>query len=86
MLAVAPCSPNSGSHMARTRAATTGMYSGRQPAITAEDRHFLGGDPAPPHRLHADNVAGREPSGREGARTASSVGATIGSPSVHPWS
>ena len=35
VLAVLPCRPNSGSHIALTIAITTGRYSGRQPAITA---------------------------------------------------
>src|SRR5207253_4899994 len=43
-----PCSPYAVSHSARTTASTTGMYSGRQPAITAAIATF---------RLDADDVA-----------------------------
>ena len=85
VLAVLPCSPNSGTHIACTIATTTGMYSGSAPAITAAIATFSA--------VMRRRRTGSTPTTSSGAsrtaptnrRTASSVGGTIGSPSVHPF-
>ena len=84
VLAVQPCMPNSGWHIALMTARTTGMYSGRQPAMTAAMATFsalmlrrrTGSTPTRSSAL-------QRPACRN-ARTASSVGGTIGKPSVQP--
>ena len=85
VLAVLPCSPNSGTHIACTIATTTGMYSGSAPAITAAIATFSA--------VMRRRRTGSTPTTSSGAsrtaptnrRTASSVGGTIGSPSVQPF-
>ena len=85
VLAVLPCRPNSGTHIACTIATTTGMYSGIPPAITAAIATFsavmrrrrTGSTPTTSSGASATTSTNR--------RTASSVGGTIGSPSVQPF-
>ncbi len=86
VLAVHPCSPNSGSHTARISATTTGMYSGLPPAMTAAiaafsavmRRRLTGSTPT--------TSPAASPAPSRNRRTSASVGGTIGNPSVHPLS
>jgi Na+/H+ antiporter NhaD/arsenite permease-like protein len=85
VLAVLPCRPNCGSHIAFTTARTTGMYSGRQPAITAAMATFS----AVMRRRRTGSTptssSGCSPTAARNTRTRSSVGGTTGRPSVHPF-
>ena len=84
VLAVHPCSPYAGSHTARTSAITTGMYSGRHPAMTAAMAVFS----AVMRRRRTGSTPTTSPAPTVAAsrnrRTSSSVGGTIGNPSVQP--
>src|SRR5215472_15339357 len=85
VLAVQPWRPYSGSHTARTSAVTTGMYSGRHPAITAAMATFS----AVMRRRRTGSTPITSPGARRARsrnrRTSSSVGGTIGNPSVQPF-
>ncbi len=84
VLAVQPCSPYSGWHTALTTATTTGMNAGMHPAITAAIAAFS----AVMRRRRTGSTPTTSPGSSDAAprkrRTRSSVGGTIGSPSVQP--
>ena len=77
---------NRGSASASTAVMTTGRYSGRQPAMIAliAMRSIV----ASPWRggSTATTARGARSVKRRNSRRSSSVGGTIGSPSVQPWS
>jgi hypothetical protein len=79
-----PTSAKAGSQMASTAAITVGMYSGRQPAITALIAIFS--TVARPSRgaTWPTSSAPSRPLARTAACTRASVGGTTGSPSVTP--
>src|SRR5438034_5295467 len=86
VVADTPWRSKASSHMASTPAMTTGMYSGRQPAITAlmaifstEARPKLGG-------TNAISSPASRPDPATMAPTRARVGGTTGSPSVTPRS
>ena len=85
-VAVVECALASGCRRARTAATTTGVYLGRQPAITAFTATFS----AVTSRLRVGMVlstsAPVRPAAARAASTASTVGGMIGSPSVQPLS
>ena len=79
-----PIRANSGSQIASTAATTTGMYSGRQPAMTALMAIFS--TVARPRRGATCPISSppSRPLARTAACTRASVGGTTGSPSVTP--
>jgi hypothetical protein len=86
VVARTPCRPNTGVSAASTAVSTTGMYSGRQPAITALMAIFS--------TVQSVRLGGILPTTSRGERavpssiasTRSSVGGTTGKPSVQPRS
>ena len=67
VLAVQPCSPNSGAaHRSHEREHDRHVF-GQAPRHHRGDRHLLRGDAAAAHRLDGDHVGRREPHGREEA-------------------
>ena len=84
VLAVLPCSPSSGWHSALMIATTTGMYSGRHPAINAAMAIFS----AVMRRRRTGSTPMVSLALRLAAArnfiTPSSVGGTMGNPSVQP--
>jgi len=79
--AVVPCSPNSGMHIARTTASTTG-WTRTAPRHDRGDRDLLGSDATTPHGFDRDDVFAPTRAASRNDRTSFSVGGTIGSPSV----
>ncbi len=79
-------SPKAGSHTASSAASTTGMASGRQPAITALTATFSTVASAQRGGTWPITSAAGRPAPAIMARTLSSVGGTMGSPSVQPRS
>ena len=77
---------NWGSHIASSVAATTGKYSGRQPAMTALTAAFSAVMTRPLTGSAPRMSEGIRPPASSAARTLSSVGGTTGSPSVQPRS
>src|SRR5262245_29242081 len=84
VVADTPCRSKASSHIASTPAMTTGMYSGRHPAITALTAIFstvarpkLGG-------TRATSASAARPDAATAAETRPRVGGTTGKPSVTP--
>jgi hypothetical protein len=84
VLAVTPCRPNSGSHIAFRHAITTGRYSARQPAITVAMATFSAVIRRRRTGSMPTTVSGARPAVSRKRPTIVSVGGTIGSPSVQP--
>src|SRR5439155_16697073 len=70
--------------MASIAATTTGIYSGRQPAITALIATFSAVTETARSAMWATSWAGSRPAARSMASTRSGVAGTTGRPSVHP--
>src|SRR5579875_3708642 len=77
-------SPKAGAVTARTAAASSGRYSGRQPARTALTASFSAVMARPSSGRAPTTVSGGSPSASSNAATRSGVGGTTGSPSVQP--
>ena len=84
VLAVAPCSRNGSCIIAVHAVTTTGKCIGRQPAITALIASFSAVIASPRTGSMPISWSGGIITQSRQARTASSVGGTIGRPSVQP--
>jgi len=84
VLAVHPWRPNSGAATARTHASTTGMYSGRAPAMIAAIATFSAVMRRRRTGSTATTSAGSRPAASRNRQTSASVGGTTGRPSVSP--
>src|SRR5919109_1457598 len=84
LVACRPCTSNASSSKASTAATTTGMYSGRQPAMTA--LVAMASIVATPWRggTTPTTAIGSRPEAAIMRSTNSSVGGTMGKPSVQP--
>ncbi len=79
-----PTKPNAGSVIAWTAAMTTGMYSGRHPAITAFTAIFSTVAWPSPGAMRATTCSAGRPLASTAASTHALVGGTTGNPSVTP--
>ena len=84
VLAVAPCARNGSCIIAVQAVTTTGKCIGRQPAITALTASFSAVTARPRTGSTPISWSGGIIAQSRQARTASSVGGTIGRPSVQP--
>ncbi|MNC85225.1 hypothetical protein D3C83_08150 [compost metagenome] len=78
------CSPNSGAASAFTAAATTGMYSGLQPAITALIATFSAVTATLREGIAAITASGSRATASSISATSAREAGTTGSPSVQP--